>query len=139
MANLIEMASRGASTLVDNLDEKKVTSSDCAICFATLDHDIDAYVKGAASVGTRGLSGIDNPPMPVTKSRRESRFNDCTEGHASKKARVVPTEQPPLDVCEMFNQKLQCFEQPAALKKTEQTYQPNLFSVSSSRFDDIAI
>ena len=30
--------------------------------------------------------------MPVTKSRRESRFKDCTEGHASKKARVEPAE-----------------------------------------------
>ena len=31
LANLIEMASRGARTLVDNLDEKKVLSSDCTI------------------------------------------------------------------------------------------------------------
>ena len=30
--------------------------------------------------------------MPVTKSRKESRFKDCTEGHASKKARVGPAE-----------------------------------------------
>ena len=30
--------------------------------------------------------------MPVTKSRRESRFKDCTEGHAPKKARVGPAE-----------------------------------------------
>ena len=92
LANLIEMASRGARTLVDNLDEKKVLSSDCTICFATLNRDIDAYVKGEASVGSGGLSGIGNPPMPVTKSRRESRFKDCTEGHASKKARVEPAE-----------------------------------------------
>ena len=92
LANLIDMASRCARTLVDNLDEKKVLSSDCTICFATLNRDIDAYVKGAASVGSGGLSGIGNPPMPVTKSRRESRFKDCTEGHASKKARVGPEE-----------------------------------------------
>ena len=31
LVNLIEIASRGARTLVDNLDEKKVLSSDCAI------------------------------------------------------------------------------------------------------------
>ena len=92
LANLIEMASRGARTLVDNPDEKKVLSSDCTICFATLNGDIDAYVKGAASVGSGGLSGIGNPPMPVTKSRRKSRFKDCTEGHTSKKARVGPAE-----------------------------------------------
>ena len=92
LANLIEMASRGARTLVDNLDEEKVLSSDCTICFATLNRDIDAYVKGAASVGSGGLSGIGNPPMPVTKSCRESRFKDCTERHASKKARVGPAE-----------------------------------------------
>ena len=99
----MEMVSRGARTLVDNLDEKKVLSSDCTICFATLNRDINAYVKGAASsVGTAGLSGIGNPKMPVTKSRRESRFKDCTEGHAPKKARVGPAEKPPLDVCEMF-------------------------------------
>ena len=67
MANLIEMASRGARTLVDNLDEKKVLSSDCTICFATLNRDIDAYVKGAASVGSRGLSGIGKLPMPVVQ------------------------------------------------------------------------
>ena len=54
LANLIEMASRGARTLVDNLDEKKVLSSDCTIWFATLNRDIDAYVKGAASVGSGG-------------------------------------------------------------------------------------
>ncbi|CAM9613131.1 unnamed protein product, partial [Ascophyllum nodosum] len=77
LANLIEMASRGARTLVDS-HEKKVLSSDCSIFFATLNGDIDAYVKRAASsVGTGGLSGIGNPPMPVTKSRRESRFKDC--------------------------------------------------------------
>ena len=92
LANLIEMASRGARTLVDNLDEKKVLSNDCTIFFATLNRDIDAYVKGAASVGSGGLSGICNPPMPVTKSRRENRFKDCTERHASKKARVRPAE-----------------------------------------------
>ena len=86
------MASRGARTLVDNLDEKKVLSSDCTIFFATLNRNIDAYVKGTASVGTEGLSGIDNPQMPVTKSRRESRFKDCTEGHAPKKARFGPAE-----------------------------------------------
>ena len=44
MANLLEMASRGARTLVDNPDEKKVLSSNCTICFATLNHDIDAYL-----------------------------------------------------------------------------------------------
>ena len=92
LANLIEMASRDARTLVDNIDEKKVLSSDCTICFATLYRDIDAYVKGAASVGSGGLSGIGNLPMPVTKSRRESRFEDCTEDHASTQARVGPAE-----------------------------------------------
>ena len=86
------MASRGSRTLVDNLDEKKVLSSDCTIFFATLNRDTDAYVKGAASVGTGGLSGIGNPQMPVTKSRSESRFKDCTEGHAPEKARVGPAE-----------------------------------------------
>ena len=64
------MASRGARTLVDNLDEKKMLSSDCTTCFATLNRDIDAYVKGAASVGSGGLSGTGNLPMAVTKSRR---------------------------------------------------------------------
>ena len=43
-------------------------------------------------MGSGGLSGIGDLPMPVTKSRRESRFKDCTEGHASKKARVGPAE-----------------------------------------------
>ena len=84
------MASKGARTLVGNLDEKKVLSSGCTICFATLNRDIDAY--GAASVGSGRLSGIGNLPMPVTKSRRESRFKDCTEGPASKQARVGPAE-----------------------------------------------
>ena len=92
MANLIERASRGARTLVDNIDEKKVLSSDCTIFFATLNRDIDAYAKGAVSVGTGGLSGISNPQIPVTKSRRGRRFKDCTEGHAPKKARVGPAE-----------------------------------------------
>ena len=89
---MIEMASRGARKLADNLDEKKVLSRDCTIFFATLERDTDAYVKGATSVGTGGLSGIGNPPMPVTTSRRESRFKDCTGGHAPKKARVGPAE-----------------------------------------------
>ena len=93
LANMVEIASRAAGKLADDLDEKKVLSSDCAIFFAGLERDIDAYVKGAASMGTGGLSGIGNPPMPLTKSRRESRFKDCTEGHGSKKARVVPAEK----------------------------------------------
>ena len=86
------MASRGARALVDNTDENKVLSSDCTNCFATLSRDIDTYVKGAVSVGTEGLSGIGNPPTPVTKGRRESRFKNCTEDHAPKKARVRPEE-----------------------------------------------
>ena len=90
---MIEMASRGARKLTDNLGEKKVLLSDCTNVFATLNRDIDAYVKGAASVGTGRLSGIGNPTkMPVTKSWRERRFKDRTEGHASKKARVRPAE-----------------------------------------------
>ena len=92
LANMVEMASRAARKLTDNLDEKKVLSSDCNNIFARLGRDMDAYVKGTASVGTGGLSRIGNPPMPITKSRRERRFKDCTEGHASKKARVRPAE-----------------------------------------------
>ena len=57
LANLIEMAFRGARTLFDNVDEKKVLSSDCSICFATLNRDTDTYVKGAASVGSGGFPG----------------------------------------------------------------------------------
>ena len=87
--------------LADNLalDEKKVLSSDCTVVFARLERDIDAYAKKAASVGTVGLSGIGDPPMPATKSRGERRFKDFMGGHASKKARVGPAEQPPLEVC----------------------------------------
>ena len=92
LANMVEVASRAARKLADNLDEKQVLSSDCIFFFARLKRDIDVYIKGAASVSTGGLSGIDNPPIPATKSRRESRFKDCTEGHASKKARVGPAE-----------------------------------------------
>ena len=88
MGNVAEMASRAARKFTDNLDEKKVLPSDSTILFARLERDIDGYVKGAASVSTGGLSGKGNPPMPATKSRRESRFKDCTESHASKKARV---------------------------------------------------
>ena len=92
LANMVEMASRAAGKLADNLDEKKVLSSDCTIFFARLERDIDVCIKGAASVSTGGLSGIHNSPIPATKSRRESRFRDCTEGHASKKAIVGPAE-----------------------------------------------
>ena len=89
---MVEMASRAARKLGDNLDEKKVLSSNCTIFLARLERDIDAYVKGAASVGTGGLSGIGNPPMPVTKSRRKSRLKGCTEGHLSKKDKTGPAE-----------------------------------------------
>ena len=72
-------ASTAARKLADNLDEKNVLSSDCTICFARLEHDIDAYyTKGATSVGTGGLSGIGNLPMSVKKSCREIRYRDCT-------------------------------------------------------------
>ena len=65
LANMVEMASRTLRKLADNLDEKKVLS---AIFFARLERDIDAYVKGAASVSTWELefSGIGNPPMSVS-------------------------------------------------------------------------
>ena len=92
LANMVEVASRATRKLADNPDEKKVLSSDCITFFARLERDIDAYVRGAVSVMKGGLSGIDSPPMPVTKSRRERRFKDCTEGHASKNARVGPAE-----------------------------------------------
>ena len=54
LANLTKMASRGARTFVDNLDKRKVLSSDCTNLFATLNRDLDAYFKGAASVGSGG-------------------------------------------------------------------------------------
>ena len=104
MANPIDMASSGARTLVDNIDEKKVLSSDCTNLFATLNRDLDAYFKGAASVGSGGLSGIGNPQMFAIKSRRESRFEDCSEGHAPKKARVGPAEKPPSMCARCFKQ-----------------------------------
>ena len=46
---MVEMASRAATKLADNLDEKKVLSSDCTIIFPGLERDIDAYVKRTAS------------------------------------------------------------------------------------------
>ena len=60
LTNMVDNgASRAARKLADNLDEKKVLSSDCTIfCFARLEHDIDAYyTKGATSVGTGGFPG----------------------------------------------------------------------------------
>ena len=57
LANLVEMASRVARKLADNLDEKKVLSSDCTIFFARFERDIDAYIKGEASVGAGGFPG----------------------------------------------------------------------------------
>ena len=54
LANLTKMASRGARTFVDNLDKRKVLSSDCTNLFATLNRDLDAYFKRAASVGSGG-------------------------------------------------------------------------------------
>ena len=60
LANIVEMASRAARKLTDNLDKKKVLSSNCIIFFARLERDMDAYVKGAAPAGTGGLSGLGN-------------------------------------------------------------------------------
>ena len=77
---MVEMASRAARKLANNLDEKKVLSSDCTIFFAWHECDIDAHLEGAASVGTGGLSGIGNPPTPVTKSRRDSQLAASLEG-----------------------------------------------------------
>ena len=82
---MVEMASRATRKLADDVDEKKMLSTDCTIFFAWLERDIDAYVKGAASVGTGGLSRTGNLPMPVTKSRRESRFKDYTQGHTRQR------------------------------------------------------
>ena len=68
LANLIEMASRGARTLIDS-HEKKVLSSDCSIFFATLNGDIDAYVKRAASsVGTGGFPGLATRRCPLLRA-----------------------------------------------------------------------
>ena len=48
LANMVELASRDTRKLADHLDEKKVLSSDQTICFAMLERDIDAYVKGVS-------------------------------------------------------------------------------------------
>ena len=86
---MVERASRAARKLADNLAEKNMLWSECINFFARLEREIDTYVEGARSVGTGGLSGIGNLPMSVTKSRREKIcYIDCTEGHASKKARL---------------------------------------------------
>ena len=60
LTNLIEMASRGARTLVDNLDEKKVLSSDCTICFATLNRDKTRTRE--QHLWVRGGGGRDRQP-----------------------------------------------------------------------------
>ena len=86
------MFSRAARKLADNLNKKKVLRSDCTFFFARLECHVDAYVKGATSVGTGRLSRICNPPTPVRNNHRESRYKDCTEGHASKKARTERAE-----------------------------------------------
>ena len=59
LATMVDnMASRAVRKLTDNLDEKKVLSSDCTFFFARLEHDTDAYyVKGATSVGTGAFPG----------------------------------------------------------------------------------
>ena len=54
---MIEVASRAARKLADNLDQKNVLSSDCTIFFARLERDIDAYVKGPLSVSRGGFPG----------------------------------------------------------------------------------
>ena len=54
---MVEMASRAARKLADTPDERKVLSSDCIIFLARFERGIDAYVKGALSVGRRGFPG----------------------------------------------------------------------------------
>ena len=57
-ANMVEMASKAARKLADNLDEKNVLSSDCFIFFARLERTrYRCMRKGAASVGTEGFPG----------------------------------------------------------------------------------
>ena len=61
LANIVEMAPRAGRKFADNLDEKKLLSSDCTNYFARIERDIDAYVKGAASLST-GRAFWDRQP-----------------------------------------------------------------------------
>ena len=78
-------------------------SRDCTIFFARLERGIDAYVKGAASVSTGGLSGIGNPPMPVTTIRAGERADSKTALRATRRRRLelgyYLQNNPLLDVC----------------------------------------
>ena len=93
-------------------------SSDCTICFATLNRDIDAYVKGAASVGSGGLfPGEATCQCPSLRAVERSDLKTALRATRQSRLELGLQNSPLGRVRDVENNNLQCFEEPTALKK----------------------
>lgn len=87
-ANSVECATRCARKLIDCRRTTKTSPpTDVEGFFTDFERLVDAYIQRSTSNDPYGVGGMRNPPLPIVKSRRETRIKDCTEGGPSNKRR----------------------------------------------------
>lgn len=85
-ANIMEVLGRAARLFTDNMTTD-FRPSDQAM-FGRLVADVEAHVKRNHGGSTEGFSGVRDPPIYVTKNRKQTRHKDALEGGKSKKPKT---------------------------------------------------
>lgn len=87
LANMVDIATKAARKMAENFDGQSGSYEQSMELFRRLQRDVDSQVTGPVTFGPNCVAGIGNPPLANTRSRKESRHKDCTEGPARKKSR----------------------------------------------------
>ena len=84
-ADCVARAMKWASVLSDHFDGSSASYTQATQLFDRFDRDVTATVTAPAPSG--GVTGLGNPPLSVSKSRKDTRHKDGFEGRPKKKAR----------------------------------------------------
>ena len=84
-ANCLVRAMKWASAISDKYDGTPASYARYDELFDRFDRDVTATVT--APVVADGVTGLGNPPLSVSKSRKDTRHKDGFEGRPKKKAR----------------------------------------------------
>lgn len=85
-ANMMEVCTRAVRKFVDNMT-KNTRESEQSM-FGEMSRSVDAWARRDENSNAEPWSGIRDPPLQVTKSKKQTRTKDCTEGGRGKAKRV---------------------------------------------------
>ena len=84
-ANCVARAMKWASVISDQIDGTPASYARFCELFDRFDRDVTAAVT--APVPLDNVAGLGNPPLSVSKSRKDTRHKDGFEGRPKKEAR----------------------------------------------------